>query len=56
MTQASSACSGTWLWAKTVARCGSIPAATSWAYDERVRARSVSGSTGTVMACRSTTM
>ncbi|KEF07343.1 hypothetical protein DF17_10610 [Streptomyces rimosus] len=56
MTQASWACSGTWLWTKSVQRSGSRPAASSWAAASRVFARSAVGSCGTVIACRSTTM
>ena len=54
-TQFSSACSGTWLCTNRMHRSGSRPAANSWAAATRVRRRSVSGSYGTVIACRSTT-
>ena len=46
-TQASWACSGNWLWTKSVQRAGSSPHASSSATVSRVRARSAAGSCGT---------
>ena len=58
-TQASSACSATWLWLKMICFFGSIPEAMNAAVTSRMFLRSSSGpphtATGTVMACRSTT-
>ncbi len=54
-THASWACSGAWLCTNTVLRAGSTPAARYCAAVRRVRWRSTSGATSTVMACRSTT-
>ncbi len=56
ITQPSCACSGTWLWMKSVQRSGSRPAASSCAAERRVFARRSFGSWGMVIACRSTTM
>ena len=54
-TQASSACSATWLCTNTMDRSGSSPAANIWAAAILVRRRRSAGCCGTVMACRSTT-
>ena len=54
-TQASCACAGTCDCTNSVERSGSMPAAMYCATSERVWPRSVAGSCGTVMACRSTT-
>ncbi len=43
-SQASSVCSGRWLWTKSVQRSGSRPSASSPAAISRVRDRSSSGS------------
>ena len=48
-TQASSACSETWLWLKTMCRFGSMPAAMKAAVTSRIWWRSSSGSCGTVI-------
>jgi hypothetical protein len=48
-------CSGTCDWTKTMARSGSIPAASSPMAMSRVRAASSRGSKGMVSTCRSTT-
>ena len=53
--QASWVCSGTWDWTKTVARSGSMPAASSWAAARSTRSRSSAGSCSMVSACRSAT-
>jgi hypothetical protein len=54
-TQASSACSGTWLWLKTMCFFGSMPQAMKAAVTSRVARVSSAGSCQTVIACRSTT-
>ena len=54
-SQASSACSCTWLCTNTIARSGSSPEATSVANVSRVEAVSSAGSNGCVIECRSTT-
>ena len=54
-SQASSACSRTWLCTNTIARWGSRPAATSVANVSRVELVSSDGSNGCVIECRSTT-
>jgi hypothetical protein len=55
ITQASWACSGTWLCTNSVHRSGSSPTASSWAALTRVRCRNCAGSWPAVIACRSTT-
>ena len=54
-TQASSACSATWLWLKMMCFFGSMPQAMNAAVTSRVARGSSLGSCHTVMACRSTT-
>ena len=54
-SQASSACSCTWLCTNTIARSGSRPEATSVANVSRVEVVSSAGSNGCVIECRSTT-
>ena len=54
-TQASSACSATWLWLKMMFFFGSMPQAMKAAVTSRVVLASSGGSCQTVIACMSTT-
>jgi len=54
-TQASSACSATWLWLKMICFLASMPQARNAAVTSRVARGNSLGSCHTVMACMSTT-
>ena len=54
-TQASSACSATWLWLKMICFLASMPQARNAAVTSRVERGNSLGSCHTVMACKSTT-